>query len=78
MNLLNIPCQVYKYALQSIGKERYTFISTGVSSVISCLCLYLFVDFFKLELLGVFCAYGILYVILNILFIKKYICALRQ
>ena len=72
MQILNIPCQIYKYALQSVGYERWTLIASVLMTLVCCGMIFMSIFVIKGGLFGVFAAIGIFYCALSILFIVKY------
>lgn len=78
VQVFNIPCQIYKYALQSIECEKYVFI---VSTLLSAFCtgiIFTTVNFLELGLVGVFSGFCILYLLTDILFVAKFSFKLKK
>lgn len=78
IQLLNIPCQIYKYALQAIELEKWALIASVVMSALCCVTIFINMFVFKIELMGVFVGFGLFYVALDILFFSKYSLALKK
>nr|MCR5102742.1 hypothetical protein [Butyrivibrio sp.] len=78
VQILNIPCQVYKYALQAIEQEKWVLIISVLLSALCCMVIFLNMFIFKLELIGVFCGFGMFYLILDVLFCIKYSHLLKK
>ena len=78
IQLLNIPCQIYKYALQAIELEKWVLIASVVMSALCCVTIFINMFVFKIELMGVFVGFGLFYAALDILFFSKYSLALKK
>ncbi|MBQ6406739.1 MAG: MATE family efflux transporter [Butyrivibrio sp.] len=78
VQLLNIPCQVYKYALQAIEQEKWVLIISVLMSALCCVIIFLNMFMFKLELTGVFLGFGIFYAALDAFFFIKYSHSLKK
>ncbi|MFY0260492.1 MATE family efflux transporter, partial [Bacillus cytotoxicus] len=63
---------VYKYALQAIGQSNYVLIKTAIINLITFLIMLISIFMFKLNLFGVFISLFFNYVMLSIIFSKKY------
>ncbi len=72
VQLLNIPTQMFKYALQAIGKEKWVFIVSFILSMLGIAIMFVNVYFFKMGLTGVFAGFGILYLSSALGFYLKY------
>ena len=77
IQILNIPCQVYKYALQAIEMEKWVLMVSVLMSAVCCLSIFIAVYIFKLELVGVFLGFGLFYAVLDIIFGRKYATKIR-
>nr|MCR4903896.1 hypothetical protein [Butyrivibrio sp.] len=78
VQILNIPCQVYKYALQAIELEKWVLIISVLMSALCCVIIFLNMFIFKLELTGVFLGFGIFYAALDVFFFIKYSHSLKK
>ncbi len=78
VQLLNIPCQVYKYALQAIEQEKWVLIISVLMSALCCVIIFLNMFMFKLELTGVFLGFVIFYAALDAFFFIKYSHSLKK
>ena len=72
VQIFNIPCQVYKYALQAIEMERWVLKISVIMSAVCCAIIFFAVYVFKLELIGVFLGFGLFYLIVDIMYWTKY------
>lgn len=72
VQIFNIPCQVYKYALQAIEMEKWVLIISIIMSAVCCAIIFFAVYVLKLELIGVFLGLGLFYLILGIMYWTKY------
>lgn len=72
VQLLNIPTQMYKYALQAIGKEKWVFIVSFILSMFDIAIIFGNIYLFKTGLAGVFAGLGILYLSSTLGFYLKY------
>lgn len=72
IQIINIPCQIYKYALQAIELEKWVLVVSIVMSAICCVFIFTNMFLWNLGLLGVFIGFGVFYAILTALFIAKY------
>ena len=71
IQLLNVPNQIYKYALQSTGQERWIFRVSTVCAIISCLIIYLLIHVLDMGLYSIYFGLGIMYSILFVLYMRK-------
>ena len=78
VQILNIPCQVYKYALQAIEQEKWVLIISVLISAVCCMIIFMNMFVLKMELIGVFVGFGIFYAVLDILFCVKYAHLLKK
>lgn len=72
-NIFNYPATVYKYSLQGINDERWTFISSSIISFISLGIIFLFSISAKMGLHGIYLGFFIYYLILTITFLIRYL-----
>ena len=72
VQILNIPCQVYKYALQAIEQEKWVLIISVLMSAVCCMIIFINMFVLKLELVGVFAGFGVFYAVLDVLFYVRY------
>lgn len=78
VQIFNIPCQVYKYALQAIEMEKWVLKLSVIMSAFCCITIFLAVYIFKLELVGVFLGFGSFYFIFDIMYWGKYRFVLKN
>ncbi|MFY0230835.1 MATE family efflux transporter [Bacillus cytotoxicus] len=71
-NIFNPLHNVYKYALQALGQSNYVLIKTAIINLITFLIMLISIFMFKLNLFGVFISLFFNYVMLSIIFSKKY------
>ena len=63
---------VKKWALQAIELEKWVLMMSILLSAVCCISIFISVYLFNLELVGVFLGFGLYYVILDMLFWRKY------
>ena len=78
VQIFNIPCQVYKYALQAIELEKWVLMMSILLSAVCCISIFISVYLLNLELVGVFLGFGLYYVILDMLFWRKYATMIKK
>lgn len=71
IQIINIPCQIYKYALQAIELETWVLIASTVMATICCIMISVNIFILNLELTGVFVGFGMFYALQGgILYVK--------
>nr|WP_263480677.1 MATE family efflux transporter [Bacillus thuringiensis] len=71
-NIFNPLHNVYKYALQTIGQSNYVLIKTDIINLITFVMMVMTIYVFNLNIFGVFINLFFNYVMLSIIFSRKY------
>ncbi|MGF1438679.1 MATE family efflux transporter [Bacillus thuringiensis] len=71
-NIFNPLHNVYKYALQAIGQSNYVLIKTDIINLITFVMMVMTIYVFNLNIFGVFINLFFNYVMLSIIFSRKY------
>ncbi|EJS46652.1 MATE family efflux transporter [Bacillus cereus] len=71
-NIFNPLHNVYKYALQAIGQSNYVLIKTAIINLITFVMMVITIYVFNLNIFGVFISLFFNYVMLSIIFSRKY------
>lgn len=71
-NIFNPFCTIYKYSLQSLNESKFVLINTAKVNFLSLFTMFFLIYTFKIEMYGIFISLFFNYVIVFIIYFKKY------